>query len=385
MKVINILEEGIYGGPQRRVLEVAKRLKSDYNIETEVLLPDNPDSDRFIKEMTDAGVQFTALKRFNRITKDKKKLLMFIIFFIPELIYMYRWLKKKKPAVVHCNGAWQIKGVIASRLAGVKNVWHLNDTSMPWFIRVLFKIVARLFTDSFILACERTKEYYINSPALEKRKCKIIQAPVDTVRFNPEVVENNDVDLLKYKDHIKVLTVSNVNFMKGLKTFIRMAHQVTQMLPNEKLIFIVVGVIRDSQLGYYNELLKIQKELKVDNLIFTGPKNNIPEVLKGTDIYVCSSNFEASPISVWESLSMAKPVASTDVGDVKKIFEENKCGLVVPTQAPKELAEIVIKLIQDKTLAEQLGKQARETALNKLDINACVKRHSEMYKEIAKA
>jgi len=54
--------------------------------------------------------------------------------------------------IVHCNGAWQVKGIIAGKLAGAKVVWHLNDTRMPFFIKVVFSFLAVSSCDAFIAA-----------------------------------------------------------------------------------------------------------------------------------------------------------------------------------------------------------------------------------------
>ena len=44
----------------------------------------------------------------------------------------------------------------------------------------------------------------------------------------------------------------------------------------------------------------------------------IRSLLNQSDIYVCSSNYESSPVSIWEAMSMELPIVSTDVGDLSK-------------------------------------------------------------------
>jgi glycosyltransferase involved in cell wall biosynthesis len=148
------------------------------------------------------------------------------------------------------------------------------------------------------------------------------------------------------------------------------------------LSFIIVGPVLDTQKEYSRRVERLAKQLGVKNLVFYGCSNNVPSVLKAADIYVCSSIAEASPIAVWEAMAMAKPVVSTDVGDVMQFIRPGKSGFVVPTRNPEALADKVGSLIENEELRKVFGKRAREMAVNYLDIDVCVRRHAEFYRHI---
>jgi len=197
MRVLNVIAEGRFGGPQRRIIEVAKGLK-EKGVETMVVLP-NYDSERFQQLLTEADIPFRAI-RIHRITKDWKHLMKFLLFFIPELLRVKRIIKEYKADVVHANGAWQIKSIIASKLAGVNSVWHLNDTYMPGYILWLMKLVAGLFSDRFIGSSIRTREFYGPHLAADKRDMQIVLPPVDVADFNPATTEDKDISQPKEVD-----------------------------------------------------------------------------------------------------------------------------------------------------------------------------------------
>jgi glycosyltransferase involved in cell wall biosynthesis len=117
-------------------------------------------------------------------------------------------------------------------------------------------------------------------------------------------------------------------------------------------------------------------------LYFYGPSDNVPSVLKAADIYVCSSIAEASPISVWEAISMAKSTVTTNVGDVALFIREGESGFVVPVKNAKALAVKVSLLIDDDSLRFSFGERARQIAVDCLDIEICVKKHEELYRRI---
>ena len=66
----------------------------------------------------------------------------------------------------------------------------------------------------------------------------------------------------------------------------------------------------------YNEISTIDKIIDKINKI------DLEKEIIIIDIYICTSNNEASPLSVWEAMSMEKAIISTDVGDVGKFIDD---------------------------------------------------------------
>jgi glycosyltransferase involved in cell wall biosynthesis len=369
--------EGRFGGPQARIIAVAKELKHD-GIETVAVFPKN-NSDFFYRKLTENNVQARRLS-LHRLTKQKPHLVKFIAFFVPELFYLYQLFKKEQVDIVHCNGAWQVKGIIAGKLAGAKVVWHLNDTGMPFFIKIMFKFLALNFCDGFIPAGARVKDYYLSDRRFLRKPVMEIQAPVDTSVFDPQKVSpHQEIGCL---EGIKIVTVGNINPLKGIEYLIKMASILNGQYNN--LNFFVVGSHLANQNEYLERLLRLIKYFKPKNVHFHGSSDSVPSVLRASDIYVCSSISEASPISVWEAMAMAKPIVSTDVGDVARFIKNGETGFVVPTRDAAALAEKVGQLIEDEKLRKSFGAKARDVAIRSLDISICAKKHAEFYGEIIK-
>ena len=79
---------------------------------------------------------------------------------------------------------------------------------------------------------------------------------------------------------------------------------------------------------------------------------------------------------------MAKPIVSTDVGDVALYVEEGQAGFVVPVGDSDALANRTAKLVHDEELRIRLGREARQVAVRKLDIEQCAQRHLDAYKQM---
>jgi len=376
IKVANVILEGRYGGPQARIAIVAESLKK-YNVETIVVFP-KKGSEIFHKNLIEKGIQ-SRLLSLHRLSRQKLHLIKFFCLFAPELFSLYRVFKKERVNVVHCNNASQIKGVIAGRLAGAKVVWHLQNTQAPNAIKIIFNyLLAPCFCDGFITAGERVQNYYLTGNNHLDKPIAIIQAPVETTSFDPEHVQ--ECERIVTATGSKIVTIGNINPAKGFEYFLSMAAHLNKRCSN--LSFFIVGPHLSTQKKYSRKIVNRANKLGLKNLQFYGFSENVASVLKAADIYVCSSIREASPISVWEAMAMAKPIVSTDVGDVAMLIKDGENGFVVPPKNAKLLAQKVSLLIGNEKLRRELGRKARETAIKYLDVDICAKKHADFYRSI---
>lgn len=377
LKVVNITMEGRYGGPHAFIAAIAEKLKG-VGVETVVIFPCQ-NSDYFLKKLDEKGIQVKRLS-LHRLTKDKIPLIKYVILFISELFSLYKLIVRSSADIVHCNHSWQFKGVLAAKLARKPVVWTIHETSTPLFVNIIFKFLALHFCDAFITAGERVRTCYLSDERFSKKQIMEIQAPVDTSVFDPEKIKE-DGRIADYPG-LKIVTVGNINPLKGIEYFIEMASILNEEYND--LVFFVVGPHFESQKYYSEKICRMAKNLEFENVHFYGPTDDIASVLKAADIYVCASISEASPISVWEAMSMAKPIASSDVGDVARFIENGENGFVVPIKGAVAMAEKVGLLIGDEKLRKRFGRKARDVAVRYLDVSICAKKHAQFYREIVK-
>lgn len=376
MRVANIIEEGKLGGPQVRIMLVAHAL--DGHVDTTVILPEE-NSLFFRAKCKELDVPYASF-HLSRITKEWKVALRYLLFSPVEIYRLVKFIKKMDFDIVHVSGgSWQYKGVIAGRLAGKKVLWHLNDTSMPYLLRKTFSLFSR-FSDGYIYASERSKQYY--GRLGRHAKCEfIIPAPVDTSAFDPEHSYTGDNELIdNWMDSTVIGTVANINPVKGLEAFIKAASHLNEN--HDNLVFVVVGPVYPNQQKYFNILNELTEKLSITNIRFVGARMDIRPILKRLDVYVCSSIAESSPISVWEAMSMGKAIVSTDVGDVPLYVKDGYNGFVVDINDHGKISSCVGKIIDDPELHKQMGINSRSIAITSLDLQICANRHFDAYTEI---
>lgn len=381
LKVVSINEEGRYGGPAARITQVAAALKED-DVETTVIFPVR-DSGVFENELRSHGISSVPIN-LHRLTKEPGHLAGYLLSFVPEVLALKKELEKNSHDVIHCHGHKQLKGMLAARLAKKNEqrvVYHLNDSRAPVpLLKKLFCLMARNWVDGFICASRRTRDYYLNGD-LPQKPDTVIYPPVDTARFNPETV-SPDADIAGMPG-IKIVTVCNINSTKGVDVFVDLCDRLTSLHEDQTITFLLVGPVYKSQQRYFNNVMEKAKQKKIDNLHYLGASNSIPEILKPCDIFVCTSRSESGPMTVFEAMSMAMPIVSTDVGDIADIMAQAEGGFCVPVDDLDALTEKLSFLIQHATIRETYGERSRSFAVDNLDLSICKAKHADFYRLIA--
>ena len=267
----------------------------------------------------------------------------------------------------------------AAWLTGKKIIWELNDTYTPKMIRIIFFFLSHL-ADGFLYASLKTKKYY-NKLVPKKNKYFLIQSPVDINFFDPSL--NYNTNKLRKKinliNKLVIGTVCNINPVKGLDTYIEVAKAFST---NKDIIFLIIGEKYKSQENYFKYLLSLIKKYNLKNINFIGLTKDVRPYLKLIDVYVCTSKNESSPLSIWEAMSMQKPIVSTDVGDVKKFIINNVNGFILRVGDKQSLVKSIKKLTENQKLRIKFGKNSRKIAKKELNIKKCIKLHVNAYEEI---
>ena len=209
IKVANILEEARVGGPQIRLLLLAKALRNKVNV-TAILPKKN--SSNFIKKCKKFNVNYI-LSNLSNLSRSPLNIISYLVLFPFEIIMLMLVFKKNKFDLVHVSGgAWQYKGVIAAKLSGIKVIWELNDSYAPFIIKFIFNYL-NFFADSFIYGSIITEKYYKKLISNNKKNF-LIQSPVDINFFNPSISYPSKNFLKKNKNKVVVGAVTNINQSK---------------------------------------------------------------------------------------------------------------------------------------------------------------------------
>lgn len=93
-------------------------------------------------------------------------------------------------------------------------------------------------------------------------------------------------------------------------------------------------------------------------------KNQLKRLISSAKIFVLSSNIEGMPNCLMESMALAIPCISTDVGSVNKIINDNINGFLIPKGNSQALADKIFLLLSNDELQTKFSLKGRETIIN---------------------
>jgi len=94
---------------------------------------------------------------------------------------------------------------------------------------------------------------------------------------------------------------------------------------------------------------------------FTGKLEKEAWIERSTafDIFINTTNFDNTPVSVMEAMALGLPIVSTDVGGMPYLIESGTDGILVPPDNEDAFVEAIEKLIMQPELAIDMAEKAR--------------------------
>jgi glycosyltransferase involved in cell wall biosynthesis len=129
--------------------------------------------------------------------------------------------------------------------------------------------------------------------------------------------------------------------------------------------------------------LAVQFNLQ-DHVSFPGAtsKPDVPARLHEGDIFLNTTNFDNTPISVMEAMASGLSIVSTNVGGLPYLLEDGIDVLLVPPNDPDVMAAAVKRILTEPGLAENLSANARKKA-EQFDWSKILPQWEKLFEEIS--
>jgi glycosyltransferase involved in cell wall biosynthesis len=113
------------------------------------------------------------------------------------------------------------------------------------------------------------------------------------------------------------------------------------------------------------EIRSLAEELRLaDRVEFPGARDDVPELLSASDLFVLTSRWEGLPRSIIEAMRAGLPVVASAVGGVGELVEDGRTGFLLDpdleeSSAAAELAGVLRRLLGSADLRHALGAAGR--------------------------
>ncbi|MEA2013006.1 MAG: glycosyltransferase family 4 protein [Verrucomicrobiota bacterium] len=288
--------------------------------------------------------------------------------------YLLFYSIKTRPDVIYENCvAYSFSGGLVSRILRIKHCMHVHgfypdEMAMAGHGKLRIAIIKFFewmdyhLTDTLFCVTPVNKEKIEELYNIKQGIAHFVYNGVDADRCRPmskqDVAEKLGYDL-------NTLYIGFTGYLfpwSGVDQLIRVAPSVIEQYPNARFLIVGNGIWGEKELP-----IMAKKAGMEDYFIFAGyqPWEKVPLFSNLYDIGVTPypaergvGRFRSSMKSL-EYSATATPVVITQCEGVSDIIENGKCGIVVPPDNDKALADALIKLLKDRELREKLGQKGR--------------------------
>ncbi|MEY0174298.1 glycosyltransferase family 4 protein [Providencia rettgeri] len=367
MKIVYVITKADeIGGAQTHVKDLAILFKNDGHDVTVIV----GEEGIFTKQLRENAITTIILSELQRNISIFKDLYC--------TIKLRKLIKSINPDIV----------TLHSSKAGIIGRLSLMFTSIP----VVFTAHGWAFTDGIpahkkyiFIFIEKIFSYLADKIITVSNKDKELAIKYRVSTPSQQVVIHNGIsDILLEEckqsklatDNIQLISVARFSKQKD---HITLFHALKEM-HNQNWHLTLVG-----KGPLLNQMINLANVLGLtDNISFLGEREDVKDLLRISDIFVLSTNWEGLPISIIEAMSVKLPIISTDVGGVNELVSDEVNGYLIDPKNISQLAKKIDFLILNEEKREQFGLNSRNLFLEKFNINSMYIKTKNTYEVIIK-
>ena len=281
---------------------------------------------------------------------------------------------------------------IAGRLAGFPCI--LCTVQMPvegFDIGPIWKIIYRFmdrvserYVERFIVVSKPLKQLMIEKRGIPDQKVARIYNGIELGEYMPngkEVISQKSEVRKEFglsKDALVIGAIGRIVWQKGFEYLIEAVPQIANSIPEARFLIVGEGPLR-------KELVALSRDLgATEEVIFTGFRSDIRDILASVDLLVVPSLLEGFPMITLEAMAMEKPIVATNIDGITEQITNEENGILVPPRDPAALANAIIRLLSDRKSAQRMGIAARKMVEQEFSVERMVSETEKVYLSLLK-
>jgi glycosyltransferase involved in cell wall biosynthesis len=291
---------------------------------------------------------------------------------------LLRVVDDKQPDVLHLHGYGATTfGRLVGALRRIPTIVHehANLTDTPWFQKAADQCLAPA-TDIALAVSRSTADFLIRARKIPASRVKIVYlgAPLDEFSRSRSIEEIASArqELGIAPGDFAMGTVTRLHDSKGNSYLIDAAAAVVTERPQARFFLVGEGPLL-SELQAQAAALGLG-----DRFVFAGFRSDVARTLSAFDLVVFPSLWEGTPLTLFETLAVGKPVVATDADGLLDVLTDGRDALIVPRRNASALAEKIIRLMDDESERARLSQAATVTS-RQYDIDLFVRKMERLY------
>jgi glycosyltransferase involved in cell wall biosynthesis/GT2 family glycosyltransferase len=305
---------------------------------------------------------------------------------IPNFMGPWRYFRRQKPDFIHFNlnnsfGCFFPVLAAAScrvpfRIATEHLTFGLASGRRAGILtKELVKKILTFYLDSTITVSQANKELLMRDYRIDSHRIKLVRNGINLQKFRFSATGRERIrqEFGIQEDHLLVGTVARFSFQKGHEFTVNAIPAILQAHPEARFLFVGDGPERE----------KISQNIREAGLsrqvIITGERQDIPDLLSAMDLFLLTSIFEGLPLSVLEAMAVGLPVVATRVNGTPEAVAENDTGLLIPPADPEAVVGSVNRLLGNPTERKRMGALGRKRVEKHFDESYMVRQVTDIY------
>ncbi len=248
----------------------------------------------------------------------------------------------------------------------VTNHGLVSQTAPKWLQRIYLPTIGKWIfktADAVICYTETERDQVIDFD-VSPDKIHVIHNGIDTSTFAPS-------DSPPPKKQI--LWIGRFTPGKGVEYLIKGFQIFSQEFPYYTLVMVGRGPLKDD---FARMIHKMGLENKVILRDFI-PNEALPALYQESSLLVLPSLEEGVPRAILEAMACGRPVVCTALPQLVNIV--SGCGILIPTEDARAVADALSTLVSDPTLARSLGQSARAKVVSQYSWADTVAKTLDLY------
>jgi glycosyltransferase involved in cell wall biosynthesis len=241
---------------------------------------------------------------------------------------------------------------------------------------LLYKRVNKAFAISEVI-----RKNLLDTCPLKPEVVEILHNGVDMSRFNLETVDRNKIrtEFGIKENELVIGMVSRFTPGKGHEEFLWAAKELNKEFSNLK--YLIVGEASRGEDQYAEKVKQLAREYDLNNVIFTGYRGDIPNVLAAINIFIFPSHAEALGNALIEAMAMKLPSVCSNAEGVLDIAVDNETSYLFENKNAEDLKEKIKLLIESEALRRQFGENAGKRVLENFEVGKVTDKIIKIYEE----
>jgi glycosyltransferase involved in cell wall biosynthesis len=308
---------------------------------------------------------FKTLRTFLQIAQASLALLNY-------LKRLKQLIQRVQPDLIHSNG---VKSHALLGLVGRLNcpvIWHVHDffSTRPIMARVLKRL-----SRSIAGAIAPSQAVKNDAKTLIDKPIEVIHPAIDQHYFRLGSVRSK---------LLRIGLVGTFARWKGHDVFLQAAAQIKSEIQDVQ--FQIIGAPIYSTSGSQFSLEELQNravELGLDQVVeFVGFQSDTVSIYKNLDIVVhASTQPEPFGLVIAEAMAFGKAVIVSNAGGAAELVTNQHDAIAISPGDVQALAEALLQLIRDPQKREELGVNARRSAIKKFNRDHMVDQLLKVYQQ----